>query len=196
MDASSRSPCRSRSAVALAALAVAFACGGDDSARYDAVHDDRAMAAIASHWMAPEVDLSLCEDFERSAVEPGPDDCTVDHVVRGGGLGRTHEEEYEEGCGGCSPGAVAYVRGSASGPFGMDVAVSGRVVLGRTSSGDPYAFPYGVEVFCDETAEPCSIRGSIDEDGNFSATVVVGPVGPGHVETGHSLTRAGAATCP
>jgi hypothetical protein len=70
---------------------LAAGCIPGEEASYSPEEDDAAIAAIASTWSAssPAISLSLCED----ANAPEPDNtCQVEHVVRGGGRGRRHEE--------------------------------------------------------------------------------------------------------
>jgi hypothetical protein len=193
---------RSRTWAALLAIAAAFACSRDESVTYGPARDDAAMAAIASAWTegGGDLTLSLCEDTARSAAWTGSDGCVVDHVVRGGGLGLAHTESHPEGgctMGGCPWNAVAYVAGTvSSAALGGERAVAGEVSLDAEGSENPYAHPYRIQVTCADAANPCALTGTLAADGTISATLVVGPYGPGQAETPHALARAGASACP
>jgi hypothetical protein len=177
------------------------ACESDVVARYTPGQDDGAMAAIASAWSEPGgLSISLCEDVERSATWTGPDECVVDHVVRGGGLGMDHTVKRETGgcaADGCPYRVEAWVVGTISGPgLTGDVPVAGAVELQSSLDDDPYAYPYRLRLTCDATVQECSVTGTLDADGDVTATLVLGPSGPGQVETQHSLARVGDAACP
>jgi hypothetical protein len=183
-------------------LLIAFlvACESDAVGRYSSEADDVAMGAIASTWSEPGgLTLTLCEDVERSAAWTGPDDCVVDHVVRGGGLGMNHVERHDlgMGCGGCSYDVVAWVTGTVSGPgLAGDVRVSGNVWLQSARDDDPYGYPYTLDLTCDGAVQACLITGSLDSDGSIRSTLVLDPSGGERTETPYALSRVGVAVCP
>lgn len=157
------------------------------------------MLAIASTWAAPGAggaSLFLCED-----VTAVPDDntCQVEHVVRGGGRGIAHEQEHGGGCGGCPFANVAYVHGSLDGGgLPGPVAVTGAVTLAPGAGADTaYDFPYSVRLQCVDPAAPCTIYGTLEEDGRLELELPNALTGTaGSTGTTHLLTRTGAATCP
>lgn len=190
---------RLRSPFAFAALAVVACYQAGYESSYSPEQDDVAMAAIASAWSEPGgLTLALCEDVARAPEWTGPD-CGTEHLVRGGGLGLRHTERHDGSCamGGCLFAAEAWVRGTASGAGLVgDVPVSGTVYLQRSSEDDPYGYPYSMSLDCDDVEAPCHIGGDLEGTGALTATLVVGPSGPGQAETRHALVRTGAAVCP
>jgi hypothetical protein len=184
----------------LVALVAPFAaCRHDEVSHcFSADSDTVAMAAIESAWSeAGGLSLTLCEDVARSDASP-QDGCVVDHVVRGAGAGQDQCTSHPDGCGagGCPYENVAYVRGTAGGsPISGAVAVSGRVDLQWGYADDPYAYPYRLELSCDDPGAPCSINGTLESDGRVDVALTIGPPGSGS-ETHHVLDRTGAATCP
>jgi hypothetical protein len=85
---------------------------------------------------------------------------------------------------------------SISGPgLSGDVPVTGTVELQTSLDDDPCAFPYTLLLSCDEAVQTCSVTGSIDASGDVTATLVLGPAGPGQEETLHTLARVGDAAC-
>ena len=189
-----RSSRRHRSLRALRNLALVLAAGciPGEEASYSPEEDDAAIAAVASTWSAssPAISLSLCEDVNA----PEPDNtCQVEHVVRGGGRGRRHEERHSSvGCGGCPFGAAAFVQGTISG-IGMagTAAVAGEIAMGRAVDGDAYAFPYHVTLQCVDPGQDCFLTGFLHEDGTLELDGISSQ-GASTV----TLARTGAATCP
>ncbi len=186
---------------ALLALVAAFAACRHDTIShcFTADSDTAAMAAVESAWSeAGGVSLTLCEDVTRSDASP-PDGCVVDHVVRGGGAGQNHCASHPGGCGagGCPYGNVAYVHGTAEGfPLSGAAAVSGRVHLQWGYADDPYAYPYRIELSCDDPGAPCTINGTLAGDGRVEVALTIGAPGSSGSETHHVLDRTGPATCP
>lgn len=170
---------------------LAAGCIGPE-ASYSPEEDDAAIAVVASTWSAasPALSLSLCEDVD--APEP-ESTCQVEHVVRGGGRGRRHDERHGGvGCGGCPFGAAAFVRGTVSG-IGMagTAAVAGEIAMGRAVDGDAYAFPYDVTLQCVDPGQDCFLTGFLHEDGTLELD------GTSSLDTSTvTLTRTGAAACP
>jgi len=174
------------------ALFVLLAAGClSDTVSYSPDQDDRAMAVIASVFSDTDqgIVLSLCEDL---AFVADDNTCQVEHVVRGGGRGIAHEEDHGNvGCGGCPLANVAAVKGTlTAGGLPAPVAVTGTVTLGSGTSDEPYAFPYFVHLDCADEAQPCTIEGTLEEDGRLDATVTVGGE-----PAERPLVRSGAATC-
>ena len=135
---------------------------------YSPEKDDAAMAVILGEFDGEGLNLMLCEDVAAAEEQPNGD-CQVDHVVRAGGLGERHREDHSGiGCGGCPFDVVAFVRGQVDGgPFAEPAAVSGRVHLQSGYDDRPYAFPYYVDLYCDDEASPCSLGGTLHEDGRL-----------------------------
>lgn len=175
-------------------IVLAAGCIGRNIVSYSPEEDDTAIAAIASTWSAstPALSISLCED--PTALEPDQP-CQVQHMVRGEGRGRRHEEDNGSiGCGGCPFAAVAFVKGTASGaglPGTGPVAIAGEVRLSFANPDDPYEFPYQVVLKCIDPLQPCSLFGTLQEDGTLELDSntgdTVAPV---------ALARTGTATCP
>jgi hypothetical protein len=170
--------------LALPVLGVAACLGSTNS--YGPIEDDRAMAVIASAFAAAGSEglaLALCEDLERAAPWTGPT-CDLEHVVMGGGRGRAHEQPHDGvECGGCPHEVAAMVQGEASGgPFPSPVALEGFVWLQGPRSGNPYDYPYRLELRCADALAPCGVEGSMDGTGHLELTVVAtrstGPARP------------------
>ena len=161
-----------------------------DSITYSPDKDDDAMAVIASRWTSPSgLTLSLCEDV--SAPEQGGG-CDVEHVVRGGGRGRSHEEERGIGCGGCPSRNLAVVNGFISGGgLSGTVMVKGEVTLGGLGDENPYEFPYNVSFTC--VGQPCSFQGTLEEDGSLELTSYDSTTATSVIT---ALTVVGPASCP
>ena len=189
---------------AFAAVVAAFACQSGYTARFGPAEDDAAMAVILSTWTQEGGDLalSLCEDVATAQARSVPadgSDCAVDHVVRAGGLGLSHEVDRSGGCGygGCPHLVQAYVRGTIrGGGLSGDVKVVGTVVLSAHSS-DPYAFPYHVAVTCDDPLQPCQLTGTLAADGRLDAAYFHGDPNAASTppSTQATLTRVGPSTC-
>jgi hypothetical protein len=185
---------------ALAAVIAAIACHPGYMARYGPAEDDAAMAVILSTWTQEGGDLalSLCEDVATAEARPASG-CIVNHVVRAGGVGLSHEIDISGGCGagGC-PGIVqAYVVGTIrGGGFARDVKVVGSIGLSSNSS-DPYAFPYHVAVTCDDPQQPCQLTGTLAADGRLDAAYFHGDphAASAPPSTQATLTRVGPSTC-
>lgn len=169
-----------------------------DTFSYSPQQDDEAYNSIALVFSAPGtggLTLALCEDL--AAVED-TNTCQVEHTVRGGGRGRRHEASHGGGgCGGCSAATVAIVTGTVSGG-GLTAPrmVKGEILLGRAISGDdPYGFPYEVALTCEGTTTPCSLRGTLEEDGSLQVTFndsSMGGVGPSSLV----MSPTAEASCP
>lgn len=139
-----------------------------DEVGYSPEKDDAAMEVILGEFGDGKLTLALCEDLSAAEAQPNGD-CQIDHVVRAGGLGERHHEEHSNiGCGGCPFDVVAFVHGQvAGGPFGEPVPVRGMVHLGRNYGERPYAFPYYVDLSCEDETAPCSLGGTLYEDGRL-----------------------------
>lgn len=169
-------------------MLVAASClSGSDE--YTPQQDTRAMQAITSAWadVGTGYALSLCEDV---SAPDSDNDCQVEHVVRGGGRGRTEAaNDGGIGCGGCPFAAVAYVTGTLSGPgVTGTVAVRGEITM---SADELYAYPYYVSLTC-EGAVACSASGTLAADGSLEVEITTGA---GSSATLVVLSRTGAATC-
>ena len=169
-------------------LVIVFAGCLGDSVSYSPEQDDDAINAIVYEFRAPGaagLSVALCEDLD--AVED-PSSCQVQHTVRGGGRGRSHEaEQGGVGCGGCPFATVAFVKGTVSGgSFSAPQAVTGEVTLGYGTGDDPYGFPYRVTLTCEGTPS-CYLTGMLEEDGSLQITA-------GGAEVG--LVRGAEASCP
>lgn len=143
------------------------------------------METIASSWSSggSMTELSLCEDL---TVELGDDGCRYGHQVRGGGRGLRHEHEGGIGCGGCSLGTAAAVKGTLSSVGLGTVAVVGTINLKSAYNDDPYEFPYHVDLHC--VTGQCTLSGIVNEDGSLELDVDDAlPV---------TLARTGRAVCP
>ena len=163
-----------------------------DGVGYSPEKDDEAMQTILSEFGNADMNLSLCEDLETAGAQANGD-CQIDHVVRAGGLGEKHHEEHSNiGCGGCPFELVAFVRGQVvGGPFAEPTPVRGQVHLQTYGASDrPYSFPYYVHVTCEDEAYPCSLEGTLYEDGRFELLVSE----QGH-QANFDLDRLGASVC-
>jgi hypothetical protein len=182
-------------------LVAAIACGSD-SAHYSPSRDDAAMRSIASVWAEPGkggLTLWLCEDIARAAGFAGPDGCQIDHLVRGGGLGRAHDVTSPPGgCGGCPHRALAYVRGAVSGGgLTAPAGVRGQMALGSTRDSDPYTFPYTLQAACEEPPRSCELTGTLESDGRIVVALAVGyRRSILSRQATHRLDRVGPMVCP
>jgi hypothetical protein len=165
---------------------------------YSPQRDDSAMQAIASRWSesgAQGYVFSLCEDTQRALAEPA-DDCQVEHVIRGRGLGRQHtvDSSSEPGCGGCPFANVAYVTGTLSGGgLAAPVRVTGEVHAGEELN--VYGYPYFMDLHCEAgAAEPCFITATLKSDGTLELSASMGSRAA-EVQD-RPLVRRAAATCP
>jgi len=169
----------------------------NDSASYSPQQDDEAINAIVHVFSAPGtggLSLSLCEDV--GAIEDS-NTCQVLHTVRGGGQGRRHEESQGGvGCGGCPQATIAIVTGTVSGgTLTAPRMVRGEIQLGLgINHDDPYEFPYDVSLSCVDPMTPCSMTGTLEEDGSLQLRLS-DSVGAGS-STESALTRGGEASCP
>jgi hypothetical protein len=159
-----------------------------DTASYSPEDDTMAMTAIESTWSSGDLVVSLCEDV--TAPDADENDCDVEHVVRGDGRGREHSEDHGGvGCGGCPFSAVAFVKGTVSGGgLPTPVSVTGEITLSATSSDDPYAYPYDVQLRCDAPGTSCTFYGTLDENGMLE-------IRSGSVAAA-TLGRTAPASCP
>ena len=168
-------------------LILVVGCLGADWVAYSPEQDDEMMAALTRVWSADTLTVSLCEDV---AAPESDNTCQVEHVIRGGGRGRRHEEYHGNvGCGGCPYDAVAYVKGTVSGgSFTTPVAVVGEVYPGFEAPAErPYAYPFRVVLRCRDGG--CAFDGFVQEDGRLqlidSSSNATTELAPG-----------GAASCP
>lgn len=181
-------------------LVVLILAGGclSDTISYSPQEDDEAINSIVHVFSAPGaggLTLSLCEDI--AAVED-TNKCQVEHTVRGGGRGRRHEESHGGGgCGGCPSATVAVVTGTVSGgSLATPRLVKGEILLGRGINGDdPYGFPYDVTLSCEGMPTPCSLRGTLEDDGTLQVTFTDNVIA-GAGSTEHAMTSVGEASCP
>jgi hypothetical protein len=166
----------------------------NDTISYSPERDDEAMNAIVHEFSAPGgLTLSLCENV--AAPDVDPNDCDVEHTVRGGGRGREHEETRGVGCGGCPSTTVANVKGTISGGgLAAPRMVTGQIGLGGLGDDDPYEFPYHVTLTCEGTTSPCSLSGTLEADGSLQITLNDNAIGGSSTE--HALIRGGDASCP
>jgi hypothetical protein len=188
-----------RPPASLVAVLVAGAACLRDTASYSPERDDAAMRAIASEFAeagTPALALSLCEDV--AASRGFTPECRYQHVVQGDGRGLAHEESHSEiGCGGCLFRVVAFVVGTVSGgPFVAPASVRGTVTLQSGHDEDPYGFPWGLDLRCEDPAAPCVVTGALRPGGALELTVsLTDGAGVTLSRTDHALSRAGAATC-
>jgi hypothetical protein len=162
-----------------------FACG-NHQITFDAQHDDPAMLAVTRVWQGSGVTLSLCEDI---AAEPSVSvsGCEVAHVVRGGSrTATTTTNSAKGGCpGGCAGQNSAYVAGQLS-QNGLELEVSGVVILGSLYDDDPYAYPYTFELSCPNSG--CTATGTLEANGTLHLAIDNG--------ANIDLTPTAASACP
>jgi hypothetical protein len=186
-------PARGRRAAALACAVTLTAC--TNTARYTPERDDAAVADIVGAYAGSGAALTLCEDVARAdaaAAAVGDRGCVTEHVVRGGGRTVAHDVDHpwSVGCGGCPFGVIARVHGTVATPGAAPRAVIGSVQLQNGDSGDPYAFPYGLALTCDDPANPCALRGTLGAGGHLELSGLPGAASP------VALIRTAAGGCP
>ncbi len=163
----------------LIGLGAIVACG-TTSITFTKEKDNSVMQEVQSVWESREdnnIQLSLCEDMERSDEWNEPGGCQEAHVVRGMGRALEHKEQEPSGvgCGGCPFMVMTYVKGTIQGgPFTEPTPVAGTVSFGDLYDVEKiYHYPYEIYLYCTDEPSSCeSINGSLSESGDLELQIL------------------------